>query len=96
MSNVNSQPCVMCGRVTRRGNTRHHLIPRTCHKNRWFKKRFTHDEMNTTIDVCHDCHVCIHRVVPREKDLGRHYNTLELLLAHPEIGKFVQWVASQR
>ena len=33
--------------------------------------------------------------VPDEKDLGRYYNTKKLLLAHPEIAKFVKWVKKQ-
>jgi len=33
----------------------------------------------------------IHDLVPDEKKLGRHYNTLEKLLAQPEIGKYVRW-----
>ncbi len=30
-------------------------------------------------------------LIPDEKKLGRYHNTLEKLLAHPKIGKFVQW-----
>ena len=40
---------------------------------------------------CKSCHQAIHDLVPDEKKLGRHYNTLEKLLAHLEIGKYVQW-----
>ena len=39
-----------------------------------------------------DCSV----MIPREKELGRNYHTIDLLLAHPEIGKFVRWVSKQR
>ena len=88
--------CELCGRVTKRGTTEHHLIPRTCHGNRWFKKRFTRDEMRRTLDVCRECHKAIHRLIPREKDLGRRYNTPEKLLAHPVFGRFVRWVARQK
>ena len=69
----------------------HHFIPRTLHSNKWFKKRFTREEMRAGIDVCHDCHSAIHDLVPDEKELGRHYNTLQKLLAHPEIAKYVAW-----
>ncbi|QEF99327.1 hypothetical protein Mal15_33910 [Stieleria maiorica] len=48
--------------------------------------------MQQTISVCHDCHRSIHRFVPREKDLGRYHNTVETLLAHEQIGRFVAWV----
>lgn len=88
--------CQLCGRVTKRGTTEHHLIPRTCHSNKWFKKRYTREQMAQTIDVCADCHNAIHNLIPDEKELGRHYNSLELLLAHPEITKFVAWAQKQR
>ena len=52
--------------------------------------------MAQTISVCRDCHREIHSLVPKEKELGRYFNTLDKLLAHEEIGKFVQWVASQK
>jgi hypothetical protein len=52
--------------------------------------------MRFTIDVCPDCHVAIHRFVPKEKELGRYHNTIELLLQHPEIGKFVAWVSKRK
>jgi hypothetical protein len=60
------------------------------HSNKWFKKRYTRQQMREGIEVCKACHRAIHDLVPKEKDLGRHHNTLEKLLAHPEIGKSVQ------
>jgi hypothetical protein len=89
-------PCRLCGRVTRRGTTEHHLIPRTCHKNKWFKKRFTRQQMQQTIAVCRDCHGSIHDLIPSEKELGRHYHTVEALLAHQQLGGFVAWVRKRR
>lgn len=96
--NVKPEPsaCCLCGRVTKRGTTEHHLIPRRCHRNKWFKKRFTREQMQVTISVCRDCHGAIHRFVPSEKELGRYHNTVELLLAHEMIGRFVRWVAKQK
>ena len=33
----------------------HHLIPRSVHSNKWFRKRFTREVMRQGIDVCrHD------------------------------------------
>lgn len=69
----------------------HHLIPRTLHANKWFKKRFSRDEMRHGIDVCRPCHRAIHDLVPEEKDLGRHYNTVEKLRLHPQIAGYLQW-----
>lgn len=88
--------CTLCRRRTKRGTTEHHLIPRTCHSNKWFKKRFDRQQMRTTIDVCRDCHSAIHRLIPDEKELGRHYNTVEQLVAHEEIAKFLTWVVKQK
>jgi hypothetical protein len=86
----------LCGRVTRRGTTEHHLIPRTCHSNKWFKKRFSRQQMQETISVCRDCHGSIHDLIPSEKELGRYYCTVEALLAHEKLGKFVAWIRKQR
>jgi len=69
----------------------HHFIPRTLHSNKWFKKRYTRAQMQHGIQVCKACHTAIHDLIPDEKELGRYYNTLETLLAHPEIAKFVAW-----
>lgn len=88
--------CELCGRVTKRGTTEHHLIPRTCHGNKWFKKRFTRGQMHTTVSLCRECHHAIHDFVPDEKELGRDFNTLDKLLAHPELARFVAWVQKQK
>ena len=52
--------------------------------------------MAQTISVCRDCHREIHNLIPKEKELGRNFNTVDKLLEHQEIGKFVQWVAGQK
>ena len=73
----------------------HHLIPRTVHSNKWFKKRFTREEMAAGIDVCRQCHRAIHDLISNEKELGRNCHSLEKLLAHPEIAKYVAWKQSR-
>src|SRR4051812_33523860 len=51
--------------------SKHHLIPRACHKTKWFEKRFTKIEMGQRgVMVCRECHHAIHDAVPKEKDLG--------------------------
>lgn len=52
--------------------------------------------MQITVDVCPDCHSAIHDLIPDERELGRTYNTLELLQAHPAIAKFLIWVRKQK
>lgn len=90
------QRCKLCGRFTKRGTTEHHLIPRTCHKNKWFKKNFTREQMRETIDLCRDCHRAVHKLIPSEKELGRNFNSVETLLAHDEFGKYVAWIKRQK
>lgn len=69
----------------------HHLIPRTLHSNRWFKQRYSREEMSQGLDVCRQCHKMIHKTITSEKKLGRSYNTREKLLEHPDLAKFVEW-----
>lgn len=84
--------CVLCARERRL--TFHHLIPVTLHKNRWFKRNFSREDMHRGIMVCRDCHDAIHRFIPN-KELGRSFNTLEALKTHPDLMRFVKWVSRQ-
>lgn len=86
--------CQLCGRDA--GElTKHHLIPRTRHKNRRNKRDFDRQDVRArTIDVCRPCHKNIHAVLSN-KQLEREYNTLEALKAYPDIHKFSTWVASK-
>ncbi|OUS27593.1 hypothetical protein A9Q99_14210 [Gammaproteobacteria bacterium 45_16_T64] len=84
-----SEQCSLCG--TSQLITFHHLIPKTCHSNKWFKKNFTRDEMRGNgIDVCRQCHSFIHKQFS-EKELGRYLNTLALLQGNEVIAKYVGW-----
>jgi hypothetical protein len=69
----------------------HHFIPATLRSNKWFKKRYTKEEMRSGIDVCRQCHEAIHRLIPDEKDLGRKYHVLENLLSHPGLANYLEW-----
>ena len=93
---MTDRACQLCGRFTKRGTTEHHLIPRTCHGNRWFRKRFSREEMRLTVSLCRPCHSAIHELIPDEKVLGREFNTLDKLLAYAPIEKFVGWVQKQK
>jgi hypothetical protein len=73
----------------------HHFIPRTLHSNKWFKRRFTREQMQAGLHLCKSCHGAIHDLIPSEKQLGRSYNTREKLLAHPEVAKYVHWKQSR-
>lgn len=82
--------CELCKREVER-TTKHHLIPRTTHRNKWFRKNFTKEEMHTTVDLCKPCHREIHWQIP-EKEMGRHYNTIEKLRNHENVRKFIDWL----
>ena len=69
----------------------HHFIPRTLHSNKWFKKRYTREQMQAGIKVCKSCHSAIHDLIPDEKKLGKYYNSKEKLLTHPLVARYVQW-----
>lgn len=91
---TSDKPCELCGR--QRPLTFHHLIPRTCHSNKWFKKNFTRQDMvSRGIDVCRDCHSFVHQQFS-EKQLGRSYNTLESLLDSQRVQRFLGWVRRKR
>ncbi len=85
-----SGPCALCARE--RPLTFHHLIPRTNHRNKWFRKNFDVMDMRTRgLLLCRDCHRKVHQTHD-EKTLGRCFNTREALLSDAEIRKFVAWV----
>ena len=85
--------CALCG--TDQSITYHHLIPKTCHKNKWFKKNFDMDDMRERqIPVCRKCHSFIHKQYS-EKVLGREFNTLDMLLADKKVQKFITWKKKQ-
>ena len=82
--------CQLCER--QRSLSFHHLIPRTVHSNKWFKKNFDREQMTRSgVMVCRDCHRLIHRTFSA-KELGREYNTLQLLRAHITITAYISWV----
>jgi hypothetical protein len=93
---MNEEACELCERVTKRGNTQHHLIPRTLHSNKWFKRRFTREQMQCTISVCRECHRAIHRLIPDEKELGRHFHSAAALRDHPAFSRFLGWIRRQK
>jgi len=86
--------CDLCGRRVQRV-TKHHLIPRTRHKNKKNKKDFERKEVKQRIMwTCLPCHHHLHAVLT-EKELEREYNTRQLLLEHPEIHKFISWIKNK-
>ena len=89
-------PCDLCGRLLKEGTTSHHLVPRAVHCKKRFQRRFSKDEMRTTVELCRDCHRAVHDLVPDEKDIAQNYYTVDLLKEHPAIAKFLTWVRKQK
>lgn len=86
--------CPMCFREEM-SLTFHHLIPKTLHTKKWYVKRYSKEELNNGVDICEDCHEALHDFIT-EKELGKSYNSLELLMSHPKVKKFVAWVSKQK
>ena len=95
MSNAPPSRCQLCGRPVA-ALTKHHLIPRTRHRNKRTKRTFAREETKTRLAwLCDPCHKQVHAVLAT-KALEREYNTLDALAAHPEIRKFVAWIHKRR
>ncbi len=87
------ETCQLCG--SSHSLTFHHLIPRTCHKNKWFKKQFSLEEMRTRgLTLCRKCHSFIHKKFS-EKELGRELNELEKLLEQDLVINYLKWAKKQ-
>ena len=71
--------------------TFHHFICRSVHRNKWFRTRYSREELQRGIFVCRACHSTIHRLIPDRKEMSRHHNTPAALMAHPEFANFVVW-----
>ena len=84
--------CILC---SREGViiSEHHLIPKSTHKR--FGSSYTKDEMHEKISSCTDCHKQIHALLS-ELECARDYNTVEKLLEHKGMKKFIKWVKKQR
>jgi hypothetical protein len=74
-------PCFLCGRPLGRRIEWHHPVP----KSRGGRE---------TVPVHPICHRAIHRALDN-KELERDYASAEALRAHPELAKFIAWVANK-
>jgi epoxyqueuosine reductase QueG len=88
-----NKTCALC--ASDRLITFHHLIPRTCHRNKWFRKQFSRTEMQQRgIFMCRRCHSFIHQQFS-EKELVGNLNTLVSLLASDVVIRYVAWAKKQ-
>ena len=86
--------CELCGREVDK-TTRHHLIPRTRHKKKKVQRDHAPQERLRTVDLCPPCHRQLHAVLS-EKELQEGYNTLNRIRRHPEMAKFLKWIAGRK
>ena len=75
--------CPLCGRPIPPDvpQSLHHLIPRSKGGKR-----------GPTVLLHHICHKEIHASLS-ETELARNFHTIEALLTHPRLSRFVEWVA---
>lgn len=86
--------CQLCGRHGVE-LTRHHLIPRTRHRNKQVRKRFERRALlEQILLVCRPCHKQIHALFS-EKELATRYNQRDALLADPDMARFVAWIRTK-
>ena len=71
--------------------TKHHLIPRTRHKNKRVKRYTTGEQRSQTVNLCQPCSCQIHTIFS-EKELADSYNTLDALMKHPDVSRFLVWL----
>ncbi|MCB9852860.1 MAG: hypothetical protein H6819_07170 [Phycisphaerales bacterium] len=91
--NSSFQRCALCER-TGVGTTRHHLIPRMKHRSRRTRRLHDLERRRETVDLCRPCHTQVHATLS-EKQLADSFNTIEALISHPEIQRFVGWIRSK-
>ena len=85
--------CELCDRV--KELSFHHLIPRTLHSNKYYKKNYVSSYLKKTgLYLCKDCHKTIHEFFT-EKELGKNYNTKEKLLSSEKIRSYLVWIKKQ-
>lgn len=82
---TNKKICPLCKRRLglEENSSKHHLIP--------ISKGGKH---TPTILLHHICHQKIHSVFT-EKELKRYYYTIERLIEHDELQKFIKWIAKK-
>jgi hypothetical protein len=84
--------CPCCGRTAKL--TFHHLIPKKMHRRPFFRKKVDKADKLAGIMICRQCHDALHRFFD-EMTLAKKLNTLDAILADPQLAKHFQWVAKQ-
>lgn len=88
------EQCELCNREVTK-ITKHHLIPKSRHRNKKNRKNFTREDVRTRVLwICRPCHTTIHNIFTI-KELEYDYNTKEKILENEEVVKFIEWVKKQ-
>eukprot|EP01063_Lacrimia_lanifica_P034543 TRINITY_DN640_c3_g1_i1.p1 TRINITY_DN640_c3_g1~~TRINITY_DN640_c3_g1_i1.p1 ORF type:complete len:201 (+),score=82.41 TRINITY_DN640_c3_g1_i1:50-652(+) len=85
--------CEMCEREA--PITRHHVHPLKVHAYCTTHLKMTRGQLHETIGICRPCHNMVHRFADH-KTLAEKYDSVEKLLAVPQLMKFVEWVQRQK
>ncbi|WP_216323270.1 HNH endonuclease [Deinococcus aestuarii] len=80
--------CGLCGRETP-VLTEHHLVPKSQGRRQGVK---IHEL--PTVPLCPACHKFLHRTFTNA-ELAGEYNSVDALLAHEDVQRFVAWVRKQ-
>ncbi|PNY82406.1 HNH endonuclease [Deinococcus koreensis] len=80
--------CALCGREVPT-LTEHHLIPRSQGRRRGVKVQ----EL-PTVQLCSACHKFLHKTFSNA-ELAQEYTTVDALLAHEAVQRFVAWIRRQ-
>lgn len=75
--------CGLCEREVQH-TSRHHLVPRE-----------EGGRYGPTIDLCQPCHSSVHLLLSN-RQLARHYHTVEALRGAEELQKYLHWVRRTR
>jgi 5-methylcytosine-specific restriction protein A len=75
--------CGLCQRKVAQ-TSRHHLIPRE-----------EGGRYGPTVNLCQPCHSSVHRFLSN-RDLARHYPTVEALRGAEELQTYLNWIRKQR
>jgi hypothetical protein len=78
---VAEELCPLCGRPLGRRREKHHLVP----------KRYGGREIAILHPICHRK---IHKTLS-DQEVAAGYTTIEALRTHPEIARFVAWLAGK-
>ncbi|MET4107157.1 HNH endonuclease [Hymenobacter sp. UYP22] len=75
--------CGLCERQVQQ-TSRHHLVPRE-----------EGGRYGPVVELCQPCHSTVHLLLDN-KELARHYNTIERLREAEELQKYLHWVRRSR